>query len=57
MAKEVLTITKERYEELAMLVNTNKILEAKIEELLKEILELKKKYDVRSIAHIKSNQS
>lgn len=42
MAKEVVTITLERYEELAMLVNTNKIQEAKIYELLEEIRQLKK---------------
>ena len=42
MAKEVVTITLERYEELQMLQNTNYILEAKLLELLKEIRELKK---------------
>lgn len=51
MAKEVVTITLERYEELSMLYNTNRILEAKILELLKEIRELKKLNDVRSSTH------
>lgn len=51
MAKEVVTITLERYEELQMLMNTNRILEAKILELLQEIRELKKLNDVRSSTH------
>jgi len=42
MPKEVVTITLERYEELQMLSNTNRIQEAKILELLDEIRELKK---------------
>jgi hypothetical protein len=41
MTKTV-NITLERYEELQMLCNTNKILEAQIEELLAEIRKLKK---------------
>jgi hypothetical protein len=42
LEKERVNITMERYEELAMLENRNKIYEAKIEELLAEIRELKK---------------
>lgn len=41
--QETVNITLERYEELQMLMNTNRIQEAKIMELLEEIRELKRK--------------
>lgn len=47
--EKVVTITLKRFEELTMLHNTNRILEAQIEELLKEIRELKK--NVRDKSH------
>jgi len=46
-AKPVVSVTLERYEELQMYYNTNRILEAKIEELLAEIRQLKKKENER----------
>lgn len=41
MPKEVVTITLERFNELAILENRNRIQAAKIEELLEEIRKLK----------------
>jgi len=40
--QKTVSITLSRYEELAMLVNTNKIQEARIEELLAEIRKIKR---------------
>jgi len=40
--KETVVITMERYDELQMLYNTNRIQEAKILELLDEIRKLKR---------------
>ena len=46
-AEKTVQITLSRFEELTMLYNTNRIQEAKIEELLKEIRNLKKEKDGR----------